>query len=126
MAVLIVARIRSLNPTRHTRRVFALCGLLTLAGCHVAPWRVPPTPTMKSYADLDCPALDTEARRLETLIATTARSHHSGTRDKLSVMRGQANAVNEQISRKGCGVPMVDLQLSRKHRRERLPTAVSY
>jgi hypothetical protein len=118
--------LRSKKARQVSAGFFVCVAGVLLAGCHVAPWRVPPTPTMKSYADLDCAALDTEARRLETLIASTARSHHSGTRDKLSVMRGQANAVDEQISRKGCGVPMVDLQLSRKHRRERLPTAVAY
>jgi hypothetical protein len=121
-------RVQDRNRTaRLTTAGFFICAAgLLLAGCHVAPWRVPPTPAMKSYADLDCPALDTEARRLETLIATTARSHHSGTRDKLSVMRGQANAVDEQISRKGCSVPKVNLLLARKPRRERLPTAVAY
>jgi hypothetical protein len=83
---------------------------------------------MVDYSGFSCERLDTEARRLEQLIAHNANSYHSGVREKLSVMRGQADAVDKQIATKGCHVLPVDLTISKPHHAHKspTPTAVSY
>lgn len=109
-------------------RIAALiAAAMLLTGCtHVRPWRVAPTPTMHSYDPFSCEELDTEARRIEKLIAASSHSYQHGTREKLSVLRGQADAVNEQIVRKACHVPPVNLLITRKKRAQPKPTAVYY
>jgi hypothetical protein len=98
-----------------------------MVGCtHVRPWRVPATPTTHSYQDLNCAELDAEARRLEKMLVESADSYHAGTREKLSILRGEVDAVNEQIAHKKCPVPPADLLITRKKHAQPRPTDVFY
>jgi type IV pilus biogenesis protein CpaD/CtpE len=115
------------RKTRPRWRVFAVCISLVIAGCtHVRPWRVAATPTLHSYEALNCDELNGEARRIEQLIVASADTYHAGTREKLSVLRGEADAVNAQITHKECHVQPVDLLITRKKHHKPQPTEVFY
>lgn len=105
-------------PTSHS---VLIVSALLFAGCTpVRPWRVHPIPTGRSYADFGCPELDTEARAIEADIVANSRSYKSGTRQTLGILRGRAEAVNEQIARNVCHVPPVNLLITRKKKPTRL------
>ena len=95
------------------RRVFAVCILLTLAGCGsiegvpIEPHHVTPKIPSRDFTKLSCAALETEAVKLTADYKAMRGTVRSGTRDRYSVMNGFAIAINDAIRINDCKIANV-------------------
>jgi hypothetical protein len=115
------------NENRIARAILAgvfVSALLT--GCALRPWRIAPIPSGRDYTATPCEALDAEARAVESEIADQAMRHRGGTRQRIAILRGRAVAIDEQIIRKGCKVPQVNLLLVRERAQKAKPARLYY
>jgi hypothetical protein len=85
-------------------KISAALLVLLLAGCGLQPRHIHAVETEKSFASATCDEMDARKTTLLAEITPLWGSHKAGNRQKIKVLLGEGNELNDELIRKGCRV----------------------